>query len=247
MVKHLRVMALVMAGVVAGGMSLGAAAKKPAAAKPAAKAPAKPAAKPAAKAAAKDADPAAELRAEWKLGELKLTREAVEDGNFPPDIQGAAIAAVDWFLGQQEGLIAKAGESAADEARARKAQPKLDAQFRQRMAGIYDNPELMAELGRRLKALNKEMDKLAKGADELFADMESVGLTPAQKAKLKPVVASASDDVKKSVAKSASKSTKDPKGREEVVAKYKAARKKINQELTPEQREKLAKKLAEEP
>jgi hypothetical protein len=243
MVKHLRVMALVMAGVLAGGTSLGAAAKKPAAAKPVAKA----AAKPAAKAAAKDADPAAELRAEWKLGELKLTREAVEDGNFPPDIQEAAIAAVDWFLDQQEGLISKAGNSAADETRARKAQPKLEAQFRQRMAGIYDNPELMAELGRRLKALNKEMDKLAKGADALFADMESVGLTPAQKAKLKPVVASASDDVKKTVAKSASKSTKDPKGREEVVAKYKAARKKINQELTPAQREKLAKKLAEEP
>lgn len=243
MVKHLRVMALVMAGVLAGGMSLGAAVKKPAAAKPTAKSPAKPAAK----AAAKDADTAAELRAEWKLGELKLTREAVEDGNFPPDIQGAATAAVDWFLDQQEGLIAKAGDSAAEEARARKAQPKLEAQFRQRMAGIYENPQLMAELTRRIKALNKEMDKLAKGADALFADMESVGLTPAQRAKLKPVVASASDDVKKTVAKSASKSTKDPKGRDEVVAKYKAARKKINQELTPEQREKLAKKLAEEP
>lgn len=209
------------------------------------KAPAKtPAQKPAAKAPARNV--AAELRAEWKVGELKLTREAIDDGAFPPDIKASAMAAVDWFLGQQEKLIGTADNSAG-EARARKAHPKLEAQFRQRMSGIYDDPQLMAELQRRLKALNKEMDRLAKGADALFADMEAVGLTPAQKAKLKPVVEQASSEVKSTVGKSASKSTKDPKARDEVVGTYNAARKKIKQELTPEQREKLAKKLAEEP
>ena len=46
--------------------------------------------------------------------------------------------------------------------------------------------------------------------------------------------------------KSETRSTKDKKNKDKVVASYKEIRKKLRQELTPEQREKLTRKLAEE-
>jgi Spy/CpxP family protein refolding chaperone len=44
-----------------------------------------------------------------------------------------------------------------------------------------------------------------------------------------------------------SRSTKDSLSREEIVKSYRESRAKIRRELTPEQREKLARKLADEP
>ena len=52
--------------------------------------------------------------------------------------------------------------------------------------------------------------------------------------------------MKAEVDKTETRSAKDKKNRDKIVASYKEARKKLRQELTPEQREKLNKKLAEE-
>ncbi len=187
-------------------------------------------------------DPAKQLRADWKMGDLKMTREAVDDATFAPTIKQAAIDAIEWFTDQQEQLITSVQQTPATEAKARAAQSKLQAQYKQKMAIVYDDPKLSAELASRLKALHKELDTMADSADKMFAKLDAVGLTAAQKKKLKPVVQSASDDIKKTVAKSTTGTTAD----HDVVTKYAAARKKVQQELTPAQREALKKKLAED-
>jgi hypothetical protein len=202
---------------------------------------------PSGKAKAKPAaDAAKQLRAEWKIGDLKLTREAVDDASFAPDIKASAIAAVDWFLQQQEDLLAEVERSPQAEAKARKARPQLEAQFKRKMAAIYDDEKLMAELGRRLRALDKELDDMATSADRMFAKLDSVGLTAAQREKIRPVVQEANAKLKRVVEKSPTRSTKDQTTRDEIVKHYKEARAKVRQHLTPEQREKLAKKNAEE-
>ena len=51
--------------------------------------------------------------------------------------------------------------------------------------------------------------------------------------------------MKSAVEKSKSKSTKDRATREDVVEKFKESRQRVKQHLTPEQREKLKRQLAE--
>src|SRR5688500_12998616 len=94
--------------------------------------------KKAAAAAEKEKPPAkkvspAQLRAEWRVGDLKLTREAVEDAKYPANIKSSAIKACDWFLTKQEGLIDQAVENPAEEAKVRKSRSTLEAQFQQKM------------------------------------------------------------------------------------------------------------------
>jgi len=192
------------------------------------------------------ADVARKLRAQWKLGDLNLTREAIEEASFAPDIKKAAIAAVDWFVARQEALLKDVEREPAREAEARASRAELEAKYRQRMAMIYDDPEMMAELSRRLKALNRELETLADSADRMFEKLEAAGLTPEQREKLKPVVRQASEEIKRTVAKSASGSPNDDQVRDEAVAKYREARKKVQQHLTPAQRARLARKMAED-
>lgn len=203
-------------------------ARRPAAAKPAA------------------ADSGKRLRTEWKLSELKLQREAVDDATFAPDIKKSAIAAVDLFVQQQEGLIAQAEKSPQAEAKVRQTRQQLETQFKQKMSAIYDNPKLMAELGKRMKALEKEMEELSDSADKAFARLDTLNLTPEQAARIRPVVKDANARLKQAVAKAPSKSPKDQAVREDAVKEYRTARAKVRQALTPQQRAKLAQKLAEE-
>ena len=188
---------------------------------------------------------AKELRAEWELGDLKLTREAVDDTSFKPAVKSAAVEALETFIAEQEQLINQVEQSPESEAKARKQRAKMEAAFVQRMAVVNDNPQLKRELAMSVKAVNKEMDEMADSAGKLFARLEQVGLTPEQKQKLKPVVEDANQKVKTAVEKSKSKSTKDRAAREDVVESFKESRKRVKQHLTPEQREKLKRQLAE--
>ena len=205
--------------------------------------PPKPAAKP-------DAAPAApasvQLRQEWKMGDLKLTHEAVEDATYPPDIRKSAIDAVDWFLSQQESLLADVDSKPGNIAKARQARPNIEAQFQQKMAVIYGNPQFKAELDRRMAALDKEMDDMADGAQKLFAKLDASGISAKQKADLKPLITSASKQLKTVKDKADTGSTKDIKVREEAVQKFRQAKAAIKQQLTPEQKEKLRKKQVED-
>ena len=185
-----------------------------------------------------------ELRAEWDLGDLKLEREAVDDTSFNPDVKSKAVEALETFIDQQEQLIRQVEQSPEAEQKARKQRAKMHAAFVQRMAVVYDDPQLKRELQASVKAVNKEMDEMADSAGKLFARLDQVGLTPEQEQKLRPVVEEGNRKVRAAVEKSKSKSTKDRENREEVVEKFKESRKKLKQHLTPEQREKLKQTLA---
>lgn len=186
------------------------------------------------------------LRAEWELADLKLTREAVDDTTFKPQVKSKAADALDAFIAEQEQLIAQIEQSPETEAKARKQRAKLHAAFMQRMAVVYDDPKLKQELTTCVRAINREMDDMAESAGKLFSRLEQVGLTPEQKQKLKPVVEEGNKQVRQAVEKSRSKSTKDQAVREEVVDKFKESRKKVKQHLTPEQRATLKQNLAAE-
>ena len=177
------------------------------------------------------------LRSEWDLGELKLTRDAVDEAAMPADIKSAAGQAVDWFLSQQEALISDVQKNPQNEPKARQQRAKLEQSFKQRMSAVYDNPALMKELGKQLRAMKKEMEEMCVSADKIFQRLDAVGCTPEQKKKIAPVVADAQKKINNA-------RTKDEK--EEAVANYKDARNKVRQNLTAEQKEKLKKKLADE-
>src|SRR5688572_8719902 len=192
------------------------------------------------------ASAAKSLRTEWELADLKLTREAVDDTTFKPDVKSKAAEALETFITQQEQLVTQVELSPETEAKARKQRAKLQATFMQRMAVIYDDPRLKQELTTCVRAINREMDDMAESAGKLFSRLEQVGLTPEQKQKLKPVVEEGSKQVRQAIEKSRTKSTKDQAVREEVVDKFKESRKKVKQHLTPEQRAKLKQNLAAE-
>ena len=185
----------------------------------------------------------AQLRAEWKVGDLKLTREAVEDARYPANIKSSAVKACDWFLAKQEGLIDQAVEDPASEAKVRKSRATLEAQFQQKMSIINDDPQFRAELVRRLKALDREMDEIADSAEAVFARLDAAGVSPEQRRQIEPVVREANAKLKAVKAKGGS--TKAAAVREEAVEKYKDARKRIHAQLTKEQREKADRKLEE--
>lgn len=185
-----------------------------------------------------------DLRAQWGIGDLKLRRQAVDDGNFPADIKQSAVSAVDWFLDQQESLIASVDKNPKSEASAQKSRAALEQQFNQKMQVITSNPQFLAEMNTRLKALDKEMDEMAASADKIFASLDAAGVTPQQKAKLQPVIKQANAKLKAVAAKSASRSVKDKKVRDEAATAFRAVHAQLKQNLTPAQRDKLSKKLA---
>jgi hypothetical protein len=188
---------------------------------------------------------AAELRAEWEVADLKLTREAVDDTSFTPAVKSAAVEALETFISEQQQLLKLVEQSPETEPKARKQRAKMQQAFMQRMAVVNENPQLKRELTTSVRALNKEIDEIAQSANALFSRLEQVGLTAEQRQKLKPVVEDANQKVRGAVEKSKTKSTKDRLGRDEVVDTWKESRKKVKQHLTPEQREKLKQKLAE--
>jgi len=111
---------------------------------------------------------------------------------------------------------------------------------------VYKNDDVKKDIAKRMKALDKEIDAIAASAETLMAKLAAVGVTKEQQDRIAPVIKDANKKVKAEVDKSETRSAKDKKNRDKVVASYKEARRKLRQELTPEQREKLTKKLAEE-
>jgi len=186
------------------------------------------------------------LRGEWDLGELKMMRVVLEDAQYSPDLKASCGEAIDTFAKQQEDLLSQVEADGNFEDTARKRRAKYEAAFNQKMQALYANPEFKADMARRLKALDKEIDAIAMSAEKLMATLDSVGVTPEQKAKIAPVAREANRKVRAEVDKSETRSARDKKNKDKVVASYREIRKKLRQELTPEQREKLTKKLAEE-
>jgi hypothetical protein len=193
---------------------------------------------------AKATGTSSDLRAEWNMGDLKLTKEAVDDGNFPPDIKSAAIQAVDWFTGQQESLLAGVDKDPKAEAGARKTRAQLEQQFNGKMKIITADAKFQAELTRQLKALNKEMDDMASSADKMFANLDAVGVTKDQKAKLTPAIKEANAQLKTAAGKTATKSVKDRQARDDAAKALQSAHAQLKATLTKAQRDKLAAKLA---
>jgi hypothetical protein len=95
--------------------------------------------------------------------------------------------------------------------------------------------------------MNKEIDTLATSADALMSKLDEIGITKEQKDKIRPALKDASAKVKSTVDQSDTKSISDKKNRDTAVTHVKDAHRKIHDTLTPAQREKLLKKLADEP
>lgn len=205
--------------------------------------PAKP---PAAKAKPNGKAAAARLRAEWDVGELRMMRLVVDDAQVSPELKVTLGDTVDRFAQQQEELLDQVEADASTEPAVQKRRAKLYAAYMDKMQAVYKDPAVKADIAKRMKALDKEIDSIYASAETLMAKLDSVGVTPEQKAKIAPVVKEANRKVKAEVDKSETRSTRDKKNKDKVVASYKEIRKRLRQELTPEQREKLTKKLAEE-
>jgi hypothetical protein len=206
--------------------------------KPEAEAPAKP--KTSGKAAAQ------RLRAEWDMGELRMMRLVVDDAQVTPELKVKLGDSVDKFAQQQEDMLAQVEADPTTEAAVQKKRAKLYAAYMDKMQAVYKDPAVKQDIARRMKALDKEIDAIAASAETLMAKLAAVGVTKEQQDRIAPVIKDANKKVKAEVDKSETRSAKDKKNRDKVVASYKEARKKLHQELTPEQREKLTKKLAEE-
>jgi uncharacterized protein YajQ (UPF0234 family) len=229
---------LAMVAVLVGLSSLAFGAGKDRKLAPAADTPVKP--KPSGKAAA------ARLRADWDMGELRMMRLVVDDAQFAPDLKANLGNAIDKFAQQQEDLLDQVESDPTTEAAVQKKRAKLHAAYMEKMQVVYKNDDVKKDIARRMKALDKEIDAIAASAETLMAKLAAVGVTKEQQDRIAPVIKDANKKVKAEVDKSETRSAKDKKNRDKVVASYKEARKKLRQELTPEQREKLTKKLAEE-
>jgi hypothetical protein len=189
---------------------------------------------------------AARLRAEWDMGELRMMRLVVDDAQFAPELKTSLGNSIDKFAQQQEDLLDQVAADPSTEDAARKKRAKLNAAFLEKMQVVYQNDDVKKDIAKRMKALDKEIDAIAMSAENLMAKLDAVGVTKEQKDRIAPALRDANRKVKAEVDKSETRSPKDKKNRDKVVASYKEARKKLRQELTPEQREKLTKKLAEE-
>jgi hypothetical protein len=186
------------------------------------------------------------LRGEWNLGELEMMRVVLEDAQYSADLKSNCTAALDQFTRQQEELLAQVEADGSLEGMARKRRATYYSAYMEKMQALYANPEFKADMAARMKALDKEIDTIYASAEKLMAALDSVGVTAEQKARIAPVVKDANRKVKAEVDKSETRSTRDRKHKDKIVASYKEARKRLRQELTPEQREKLNKKLAAE-
>jgi hypothetical protein len=189
---------------------------------------------------------AARLRADWDMGELSMMKLVVEDSQVDPQLKVSLGDTVTKFMQQQEDLLAQVEADPSTEAAVQKRRAKLYAAYMDKMQAVYKDPVVKQDIAKRMKALDKEIDSIYASAETLMAKLDAVGVTPEQKAKIAPVAKEANRKVKAEVDKSETRSTKDKKNKDKVVASYKEIRKKLRQELTPEQREKLTKKLAEE-
>jgi uncharacterized protein YajQ (UPF0234 family) len=189
---------------------------------------------------------AARLRADWDMGELRMMRLVVDDAQFAPELKANLGDAIDKFAQQQEDLLAQVEADPSTEAAVQKKRAKLYAAYMEKMQVVYKNDAVKQDIARRMKALDREIDAIAASAEALMAKLAAVGVTKEQQDRIAPVIKDANKKVKAEVDKSETRSAKDKKNRDKVVASYKEARKKLRQELTPEQREKLTKKLAEE-
>ena len=186
------------------------------------------------------------LRAEWDMGELRMMRLVVEDAQVSPELKAKLGDSVDKFADQQEEMLAQVEADPSTEAAVQKKRTKLFAAYMDKMQAVYKDPAVKQDIAKRMKALDKEIDAIAASAETLMAKLAAVGVTKEQQDRIAPVAREANRKVKTEVDKSETRSTKDKKNKDKVVASYKEIRKRLRQELTPEQREKLTKKLAEE-
>src|SRR5438552_12527015 len=187
--------------------------------------PTKP--KPSGKAAA------ARLRAEWDVGELSMMKLVVEDAQFDAQLKASLGDSIAKFTQQQEDLLAQVEADPSTEAAVQKKRAKLYAAYMDKMQVIYKTPALKQDIAKRMKALDKEIDAIAASAETLMAKLDAIGVTPEQKNRIAPVIKDANKKVKAEVDKSETRSAKDKKNRDRIVASYKEARKKLRQELTP--------------
>ena len=170
---------------------------------------------------------AAKLREEWDIGDLKMMRVVIDDSQYSPELKTSFANAIDKFSDQQEDLLDKVEADASFEAAARKKRANANAAFQEKMQAAYANPEFKKDMARRMKALDKEIDAIAASAEKLMAALDSVGVSKEQKDRIAPVVKEANKKVKAEVDKSETKSAKDKKSRDKIVASYKEARKKM--------------------
>jgi hypothetical protein len=187
------------------------------------------------------------LRAEWDMGYYRMMKLVADDANFDPALKQSLGDAADKFVQQQEDLLAQVAKDPKAEADVQKQRAALLAAFTAKMKDVNNNPAMQKEIARRMKAMNKEIDTLATSADAIMATLDQIGATKEQKDKIRPALKDASTKVKKTVDDSDTKSIADKKVRDAAVSHIKDAHRKIHDTLTPAQREKLLKKLADEP
>jgi hypothetical protein len=115
----------------------------------------------------------AQLRKDWGLEDLKVTKKAVQGATFPQDIRKSAIDAIDSYMSQQEKLLESVDTAKDNGAAAKKSRASLESEFQTKMKSIYGNPEYKAELDKRIKALKGEMDDSAAKATGMFDQLNA--------------------------------------------------------------------------
>jgi hypothetical protein len=188
---------------------------------------------------------AARLRAEWDTGTTRMMQLVIDECRFSPKLKASLATSVGKLLDQQDALIEKVEQDPSFESTARSRRAKLNAEFMDQMKVVYQDKALNKEFGRRMAAMEREIDDVAAGTERLLANLDAIGVSKEQRAAIKPLADEASTNVKNEVRKkSRTGSVKDPEARDAAVKTYKTTRQKIRQQLTPEQQEKLKEKLA---
>lgn len=189
---------------------------------------------------------AARLREEWDVGTTRMFRLAVDDSKFSPELKQTLGDAADRFADEQEALLVQVEKDPSFAPTARSRRAEAEVEFTKVVNAAYKDPAVQKEMARRMKAMEREIEQVASGADALLASLDEVGATKAQKEKLRPILKEAGAQVKGEVDKSDTKSPKDRKAKARVVKAYKNARKALSETLTEEQKEKWTKKMAGE-
>lgn len=188
---------------------------------------------------------AAKLREEWDLGTNRMMLLVVEECKWTTKLKRSVRTTVQGFIDKQEELLGRVERDPSFEKKARLRRAEANAEFLKSMEVVYKDPKLKREFERRMAAMEKELDEMAKGSDALMAKLAAAGATPQQRAAIKATADEGSRKVKSEASKSPTGSARDPKTREEAVKALAETKRKVREQLTEEQKAKLDEKAAE--
>src|SRR5688572_9805401 len=115
---------------------------------------------------------AARLREEWDIGTTRMFRLAVDDSTFTPELKKTLGDASDKFADEQEALLSDAEKDPCIDARALRHGAEAQEESTKAVNTAYKEHAVQKERNRRRKAMEKEIEQVAVGADALLASLD---------------------------------------------------------------------------